>query len=165
MTGFLFIISILAGSASLWWGFSSVGLSFLINWVPLFGVLWLLAAWNGQRWVSWVGLVLYISLAALGLWLRLAPGWMFSAGIFAFAAWDLGSFRWRLKFIILRHERDHAERIHLAKLSVLMFFGLAFGAGSMWLRGVFTAEWGYFLSGVALLLLGQLIWGIRRASR
>lgn len=164
MTGILLIVSILTGSVTLWWGFSSAGLTFLVNWLPIFALAWIIASRNGQGWYSWLGLVLYLVLSATGLWIRLLPGWMFAAGTFAFAAWDLTHFHQRIKFIIIKHERTHSERIHISRLSLLVLVGLSSAEISMMLRGVNPAEWNYFVAGVILtgLLLIAYLYRIDR---
>ena len=162
MTRVALISSILIGIGSLAWGYSQIGLDAVTRWIIVLGAVWLITAWNGERWFSSLALVLVILASAFGLWFRFAPGWMFSGGIFALAAWDLARFRQRLIFLPAREDKRGMERRHLARLSLLSLIGMFIASITMFLRGAFTNEWGALLLIVTVLDLAQLIVWLRK---
>jgi hypothetical protein len=156
------ISSILIGIGSLAWGYSEIGLDAVARWIIILGVVWLVALWNSARWFSSFALVLVILASAFGLWFRFAPGWMFSGGIFALAAWDLARFRQRLIFLPAREDKRGMERRHIARLGLLSLVGIFIASITMLLRAAFTNEWKVLLVIVIVLNLAQLIVWFRK---
>lgn len=157
MTLFALVLSIIISAVSLAWGFFSVGLISAALWILIFGAGWLLAVWKNWDWVSSLGLLLAVIAAALGLWLKLPPGWMFSAGLFALFAWDMNDFYRRLRLIVKNENTYKMERRHIAKVSLLALAGLLLASITMLIRAQFTAEWAALLVLITLLGLAQLL--------
>ena len=162
MTLVALLSSIVISSVSLAWGFAQGGFTSLSVWILILGAGWLLAIWQDWRWYSSIALFLVTILAALGLWFGFIPGWMFAGGIFALVAWDMTDFRQRLRGMADDDDTRGLERRHLARISLLVFIGLAFASVAMLVRVQFTFEWSALLVIVALLGLGQLVGWFRR---
>lgn len=162
MTEFVLVASTVLSAGSLAWVFFEAGLNDFGRWILIFGVAWLVAQRVGWKWVSSVGLVLAVLLAATGLWFGLTPGWMFAGAIFALAAWDLTDFRDRLRFVAADDNARGMERRHLARISWLVLVGMALASITMILQVRFTIEWGALLVVVILIGLGQLVNWLRK---
>ncbi len=156
------VSSILLSAGSLAFVFFETGFNSFGVWILIFGVAWLFALWRGWGWFSTIGLFLAVMVSAMGLWLRLAPGWIFAGAIFALAAWDLTDFRERMRFVAADDNARGMERRHLARLTLLSLAGLALASVTMILRVRFTIEWGALLVIVILLGLSQLVGWFRR---
>ena len=162
MTLAALLSSVALASATLAWGFAQDGFASFSVWIVLLGLGWLLAIWQRWFWVSSFALVLFIILAALGLWFGFSPGWFFAGGVFALFAWDMTDFRQRLVLMGKRDDARGIERRHLLRVSLLALVGMALASAAMLLRGQFTFEWGVLLVAVALLGLGQLAGWFRK---
>ncbi len=156
MTLFALIFSVLISSVSLAWGFAQSGLTSIAIWLLMLGAFWLFAIWQRWEWASSVGLIIYVIAAALGLWLHLSPGWMFSGGLFALFAWDMQDFKRRLQFIVYDDNTKQMERRHIARVSLLALAGLTLASITMFVRAQFSMEWAALLAGITLLGLAQM---------
>jgi hypothetical protein len=148
--------------ASLAWGFAQQGFTSFETWIIILGVGWLFAIWQDWRWYSSAALLVSTILAALGLWFGFTPGWMFAGGIFALVAWDMTDFRQRLRGMADDDVTRGLERRHLARISLLVFIGMALASVAMQVRVQFTFEWNALLVIVTLLGLGQLVGWFRK---
>lgn len=158
MTLLALLTSIGLGTASLAWGYLGVGLPALARWLALFGVAWLIAAWQRWRWFAHVGLAAFFLAAALGLWfLNFPPGWMFGGAVCGLLAWDLTFFQYRQLFAATDEERLHVERRHLLRVSLLAILGFALASLAMILRLQFGFDWILLLAVVMTLSLSQVI--------
>ncbi|MCA1900401.1 MAG: hypothetical protein LDL50_06810 [Chloroflexi bacterium] len=162
MTLAALLLSVLLSSATLAWGFAQSGFASFSAWMIVFGLGWLLAVWQRWFWYSSLALILYIILAALGLWFGFSPGWLFAGGIFALFAWDMTEFRQRLVLMGKRDDARVVERRHLLRVSLLALTGMTLASIAMLLRGQFTFEWGALFVAVILLGLAQLAGWFRK---
>ncbi len=156
MTLLALLFSITVSAASLAWGFAERGFTTLGMWIAALGVMWIIAAWQNLDWASALGLLAAVSMSALGLWFRFAPGWMLASAIFALLAWDMTDFRSRLVFMPHDDNTRSAERRHIARASLLAFAGLALASIAMLAVRKFTLEWAALLSTVTMFTLAQL---------
>jgi hypothetical protein len=129
-----------------------------------FATLWLLGHRRGLKWIPSLGLLLFIGLTAIGLWLTLSTVLMLLGMIAALATWDLDSFLQRLEGAERVDQRNDLERRHLQRLLIvegagifLAFAGLSsdvsFGFGSALLLGL-----------LAIVGLSRTIGFLRRES-
>jgi hypothetical protein len=162
MTVIALVISIVLGVGSLAQGYANAGLDPFARWLLIFGMAWLFSQWRRWWWFSSVGLVIVILIAAMGLWLDLVPGWMFSGGIFGLVAWDLTDYRRRLRFAAVDDDQRDLERRHLVRLTLLAFTGLLLSSFAMLMRLQFSFEWAVLLVLVILLGLTQLVGWIKK---
>lgn len=153
---FALVLSVVVSVATLAWGFSLVGLTSFSMWMLILGAGWLLAVWQRWDWVSSLGLLIAVIAAALGLWLRVPPGWMFSSGLFALFAWDMNDFRQRSRLVVQDENARAIERRRLVRISLLALAGLFLASIAMLIRAQFTFEWAAFLALIVLLGLAQL---------
>jgi hypothetical protein len=160
------LLSIALGTGSLAWGYRLVGLTDFVRWIILFGVIWLVAVWQRWRWFATVGLILGFTAAALGLWfLNFSPGWMLAGAIGGLLAWDLTSFRERLRFVASDEERLAMEGRHLVRIVVLALFGFLLASLAMAIKLQFNFQWAVLLAVVAILgVIQLLLWFRRRGS-
>lgn len=162
MSLFALVCSIIISTGSLAWEYAGVGLHTVARWIIIFGAFWLFAYWQRWKWVSAVALFLSILFAIVGLWLRFPIGWLFSSAIFALVAWDMTELRTKLHFLTPREDPKGIERRHIARVSFLALGGLLVASlFILWWRQ-WTLEWGYFLLGVILLGMTQIIAWFRR---
>jgi hypothetical protein len=165
MTILALLISIIVGTASLSWGFAQAGVSWLVQWIILLGVVWIIATWRRWRWFAHLGLALFFVAAALGLWfLDFSPGWMFGGVICGLIAWDLTDFRYRQRFAATEEERRLVETRHLLRVSIVALLGFAVASLAMAAKLQFNFEWAGLLTIVIALGLSQIIRWFRRRS-
>ena len=151
----LFISTVLAAGAlalgygliGLWtWAVSAVGLGFL----------WLLGQQRGWGWAASVGLTLFVSAAAVGLWLDAGAGWMLVCVVAALSAWDLDQFTQRLNGVGRVERLRDLEQRHLQRLLIVAVLGLTLSVIALGIR----VEFGF---GAALLLGLLVVIGLSRA--
>lgn len=157
MTVIALAASIIISIGSLAMGFAVAGFVIFARWILIFGAVWLFTQWRSWSWFSSLGLFVSILLSAIGVWVGLPSGWMFSGSIFALCAWDMTDFRHRMRFIAIDDNARGMERRHIARISILSFIGLFLASFAMLIRVQFTFEWGVLLVFVILLGLGQLV--------
>ena len=93
MTVIALAASIIISIGSLAMGFAVAGFVIFARWILIFGAVWLFTQWRSWSWFSSLGLFVSILLSAIGVWVGLPSGWMFSGSIFALCAWDMTDFR------------------------------------------------------------------------
>lgn len=162
MTIVALVVGIILGTGSLSWGFAEVGWIAAVRWTILIGLVWLVSLRAGWRWFASVGLLSFVFLSAVGLWLHLSLGWMLAGSIFALFAWDMSDFRYRLIFLTPDSNTRAMERRHLARVSLLSILGLGIASLAMVTQLQFTFEWGVFLVAVVLVAMAQLVAWFRR---
>jgi hypothetical protein len=129
-----------------------------------FAALWLLGQRSGLKWVPSLGLLLFIGLTAIGLWLTLSAGLMLLGMIATLATWDLESFLQRMEGAERVDHRNDLERRHLRRLLMVeglgilltfaaLSFNVSFGFGSALLLGL-----------LAMVGLSRTIGFLRRES-
>ncbi len=165
MTVIALVSSIIISVGSLAWGYAGAGFAIFVQWILIFGMMWLFTQWQGWGWFSSLALFFVIFMSALGLWFGFTPGWMFSSSIFALFAWDMTDFRRRIRSMAVDDNLLGMERRHIARVSLLSFAGLLLASVTMLVRVQFTFEWGALLVLVVLLGLSQLVGWFRRQSK
>jgi len=156
------LFSIVICSTSFAWGFAERGFTSFSIWILIFGAGWLFTLWQGWKWYSSFALLMATIVAAFGLSLGFAPGWMFAGAIFALFAWDMTYFRQRLHLMARGDDTRGIERRHLLRITLLTLAGLFLASITMFVRVQFTFEWGALLVIVILLGLGQLVGWLKR---
>jgi hypothetical protein len=161
MSYFFFVISVLMGVGSLAYAYAVV--------VPIsrgllvLGALWLFAGRRYWTWFSTIMLLLLVTLAGIGLWFGLSPGWMISGALGGLMAWDLTDFMRRLRFAPLMDDTRELERRHLTRLTIVALAGAFLASIAMLVRLEFTFEWVMLLTLVAVLGVTQLVAWLRRS--
>lgn len=162
MSYFAFVIAVLIGIGSMAYALGSLGFDPLMRGLIAFGAFWLFAGWRRWTWVSMIGILLLVALAALGLWFEIAPGWMISSALGGLMAWDLADFMRRLRFAYQKDDKRALEYRHLTRLTIVAVAGAALASLAMNAHVGFTFEWGIVLTLIAVLGLTQLVAWLRR---
>jgi len=155
------ILSIIFSAGCLAWGYAEAGANSYSIWIGSLGLLWLVSLRARLKWFSSFVLVAYTLIAMLGLWLNLTVGWMFGGAIFALLAWDMDEFQLKLNDMPAGEDLKGMARRHLARVSLLTMVGLLVATLLMSLRGQAPLGWKFFLSGVTVLGLSQIIGWLR----
>lgn len=164
MIYFAFVIAVLIGVGSIAFAYDGMGFDTLARWLVGFGAFWLFAGWKRWTWVSIIGILLLVALAAFGLWFDLSPGWMISGALGGLMAWDLADFKRRLRFVPAGDDIRGLERRHLARLTIVAVAGAILASIAIYARVGFTFEWGIVLTLIAVLGLTQLVAWLRRGG-
>jgi len=164
MSYFAFVIGVFIGVGSMAYAYGSLGFSTLVRVLLAFGVFWLFAGWKRWTWVSSIGILLLVILAAFGLWFEFSPGWMISGALGGLMAWDLADFMRRLRFVPLGDDIRGLERRHLTRLTIVAVAGAILASFAMYAHVGFTFEWGVVLTLIAVLGLTQLVAWLRREN-
>jgi len=162
MSYFAFVIGVLIGIGSMAYVLGSLGFDTLVRGLIAFGIFWLFAGWKRWTWVSTLGILLLVGLAALGLWFEIAPGWMISSALGGLMAWDLADFMRRLRFVPSGDDVRGLERRHLLRLTIVAVAGAILASFAMYARVGFTFEWWVVLTLIAVLGLTQVVAWLRR---
>lgn len=128
----------------------------------ILGVIWLFAGRKHWTWFSTIMLLFLVTLAGIGLWFGLSPGWMISGALGGLMAWDLTDFMRRLRFAPLMDDTRELERRHLTRLTIVALAGVFLASIAMLVRVEFTFEWVMLLTLVAVLGVTQLVAWLRK---
>jgi hypothetical protein len=161
MSYFVFVISVLMGVGSLAYAYAVV--VSLSRGLLVLGAIWLFAGRRSWTWFSTIMLLLLVTLAGIGLWFGLSPGWMISGALGGLMAWDLTDFMRRLRFAPLMDDTRELERRHLTRLTIVALAGVFLASIAMLVRLEFTFEWVMLLTLVAVLGVTQLVAWLRRS--
>jgi hypothetical protein len=128
MTVIAMVLSITLGTASLAVGYSQAGITRLIPWLTLLGIVWILSHWRKYYWVSSLAFFLTLLGAGYGVWKDLPTIWMLLGALGGLLGWDLSDFARRLSYAAPTDDIVGMERRHLARVGVVaaLGFGLAF---------------------------------------
>jgi hypothetical protein len=130
----------------------------------LIGFFWLIGQRRHWVWTASLGLILFIGMAAFGIWLELPAVLMLCGAVATLAAWDLDDFSMRLQ----RAKRVEGERqlvrSHLWRLLMVSALGLLLGGIALGVTVTFGFWWALLLGLVAILGLGRTIGLLRRES-
>jgi hypothetical protein len=145
------------------------GLGGLWTWMPIIvalALLWLIGHWRGWGWTSSLGLVFTATVAAAGLLLGVAAGWMLLGLVAALAAWALDSFRQRLRSVesVAVQARRDLERRHIQRLLAVAGLGLLLAAVVLGIKLELKFGVVLLLGLLAILGLGQTIGFLNRQS-
>jgi hypothetical protein len=163
MSYFAFVVSVLMGMGSLAYVYAGTGLAPFVRWFLILGALWLFAGRKCWTWFSTMLLLLLVTLAGIGLWFGLSPGWMISGALGGLMAWDLTDFMRRLRFAPLMDDTRELERRHLTRLTIVALVGVSLASIAIFVRLEFTFAWGVVLTLVAVLGITQLVAWLRRS--
>jgi hypothetical protein len=124
--------------------------------VLLLGALWLGGEWRGWSWAAAAGLAGCVGVAAVGMWLDLAAGWMLVGLVSALSAWDLSAFASWLERVQSAEKAQMLLREHLRRLLVVDVVGVLLAGAALFIR---------LRLGLALMLLlaTVLFLGVSRA--
>jgi hypothetical protein len=144
-----------------------VGYSLRGQWLGAFsvlgcGLIWLSGHYWNWRWFPPIALIIFIALAAYGVWLEVSIVWMLLAVIGTLAAWDLARFSERLAQTSNSADQAALEQIHLRRLQLTAGLGLLLGAAAMAIQFQLNLVWAVLLS---LLMVISLSWSIRLIQR
>jgi hypothetical protein len=119
------------------------------------GGLWLLGYWRGWAWMASVGLIGFVGISAIGLWLGLDAGWMVGGLVAALCAWDLHHFALSLQRVGRIENERALEQRHLLRLLAVAGLGLVLAVVALRIEIRLT-----FLQALLLGLL--VVWGLSR---
>jgi hypothetical protein len=134
--------------------------------LPILGLaaLWYLGQRRGLKWVTQFELLLFVGLAAIGLWQKLAFGWMLLGIIAALAAWDLEGFHQRMEGVDRVDHREGLERKYLQRLLIIEGFGALLAVAAVSLSVSFSFGSALLLGLLAVVGLSRTIGFLRRES-
>jgi hypothetical protein len=146
---------IVVASVALLLGYALGGLGLWAAAALLVGGFWLLGVHRSWRWSASVNLALLVAMAAAGVALGSAPGWMLVGLVAALMAWDL------CHFLSLLHSAqqvvaiERLEQDHLRRLAIAAGLGLVLAALALLVRN----RLGFW----AVVLLGLVgLWSLSR---
>jgi hypothetical protein len=154
---------IIACGLLLGWAWAAAGHPVLAPWIILAGLLWIFL---GGRWapMAYLGLVLALSAAAVGMLLRVSPPLLLLASIFALAAWDLDYLGQRLSLAARQDDLRGLETRHYVKLGGVLACAAALGLAADLVPGVhITFEVAAGLAILAAWGLAYLVVRLRKA--
>lgn len=134
--------------------------------LPILGLaaLWLLAERRGLKWLTSLELLLYVGLAAIGLWQQLAFGLMLLGIIAALATWDMENFHQRMKDVERVDHREGLERKYLQRLLIVEGSGALLAVAAVNLSVTFSFGSALLLGLLAVVGLSRTIGYLRRES-
>ncbi len=118
------IISLLVGCGALVSAYSQTALEDGARFLWILGIIWLIAFWRRWRWFAAVGLLIFIALAAYGLWISLPPGLMILGALGGLLSWDLQELTRRLHYALRTEDVRALEKRHIGRLLIVAGFGL-----------------------------------------
>ena len=119
----------------------------------LIGSLWTWGLLRFKERMPRFGMILLTLLAIIGVFKELPFGWMLAGALNALLSYDLSNFYQRLRFASETEDKKTLQRVHLTRLSIITFLGLALSTSAMLWKAKFSFEWAIFL-----MLVG--VWGI-----
>jgi hypothetical protein len=127
------------------------------------GCLWLVGLWRGWHGTDALGLVGFVSLAAVGVWLMLAAPILLVSVVAALAAWDAQRFAQRLWEA--EHVRGETElvRSHLQRLFWVCGSGCVLGEIALGVRVPLGFTWALLLGALAIVGLSRAIRWLNRS--
>lgn len=118
------VLSIIAGTLSLAYGYSQEGYASPALWIALLGLAWLFAEWKRLYWFASVALLLVVFAAGFGVWQEFTLVWMFLGALGGLLGWDLSDFAHRLRYAAPTDNVADVERRHLARVGIVTVLGL-----------------------------------------
>jgi len=158
-----FILSVMAGTSALAYGYSQAGFSDPARWLVLLGIAWLLAHWRKYYWFSSAALFITIIAAGFGVWSEFPTIWMLLGALGGLLGWDLSDFAMRLSFASPMDDVVGMERRHLGRVGIVAALGFGLALLSLFIhirRLAFEVAVGLVL--LAALGLTRLVMGLRR---
>jgi hypothetical protein len=107
-------------------------------------------------------LLLFIGLAAWGVWQRLPTWLMLGAVFFTLIAWDLSQFSNRMMVVIDDATAARLERVHLSRLGIALSFSLLLGGAALFVHIQLDIGWALVLGMLAMIGLNRFVRGLSR---
>jgi hypothetical protein len=145
-------LSISLSVALVTWGFFAYGFATQALGLVIFGIAWII----GQirwAWIASLGLSVVTLAAVLGIFYNLPISLMAGGALFAFIAWDLAEFHFRLKKAAKEDYIGAFEGRHFTRLGFILIAGFGVVLFSRFFRVRFNFE-------IAALLVLAGVWGI-----
>ena len=145
-------LSISLSIALVAWGFYANGYTTQAVGFVIFGFAWII----GQirwAWIASLGLAVVTFAAVMGIFYNLPISLMSAGALFAFIAWDLAEFHFRLKKAAKEDSIAMLERRHFARLGLILIVGCGVILITRFLRVRLNFE-------IAALLVLAGVWGI-----
>lgn len=149
-------VSLVLATFSLAYGYWTAGHQIVVWWITVLGGLWLISHWRKWRWIPTPVIIIFLLLAAVGVWFELHPGWMFNGAAFALIAYDLGEFQLTVKNLPAREDVPGRTRRRILRISLLVGLGLSLISLLLLFTDKFSPDWGLFLVVAALLASLQI---------
>jgi len=119
------------------------------------GALWLVGVVRGWDWMGAFSFVSLMSLAALGMWLRIAPMLMLVGAVAALIAWDLDGLGRRMRSARRVEGGATLVRAHLQRLAAVAGLGLLLGGIALGIHIRLSFGWALVLGLLAILGLSR----------
>jgi hypothetical protein len=164
MTRKIWYVSLGGATCALVAGYAMGGLWTWTLFILGLAALWLLGQRRGLKWVTSLELLLYIGLAAVGLWQQLTFSLMLLGIIAALAAWDIESFHQRMEGIERVDQREGLERKYLQRLLIVDGAGALLAVAAVSFTVSFSFGSALLLGLLAVVGLSRTIRYLRRES-
>ncbi|HEY46721.1 MAG: hypothetical protein AMJ88_08215 [Anaerolineae bacterium SM23_ 63] len=131
--------------------------------LPILGLA-VLRLLGQPKWVTSLELLLFVGLAAIGLWQGLPFGLMLLGMIAALIAWDIESFHQRMEVAERVDYREALERKYLQRLLIIEGSGALLAVAAVSLTVTFSFGSALLLGLLAVIGLSRTIGFLRRES-
>lgn len=158
------ILSIMAASGSLVWGWWLGGMEGAARALAAAGALWLISEWRRWRWFGSLALLVFIAAAAYGLWLGLPSSLMLIGAVGALLGWDLSAFQTRMRRASPHDDVSGMERRHLGRVSIVAALSLVIAGVAAYVRVRLPFEVAVGLTILGALGLTRLVMWIQREN-
>jgi hypothetical protein len=152
ITAAVLYLSISLSIAFVAWGFYINGFTAQAVGLVIFGLAWII----GQikwAWIASLGLAVVTMAVVMGIFYNL-PIWLMTGGaLFAFIAWDLAEFHFRVKKAAKEDSIATLERLHFTRLGLILLVGCGIILLTRFLRVHINFE-------ISALLVLAGVWGI-----
>ena len=162
MAAKLLFISTIIAMGALALGYGLIGLWTWAVFIVVLGFLWLFGQWRGWDWMASVGLTLFVSAAAFGLWMGVGVGWMLVGVVAALSAWDLDHFVQRLNGVGRVTKVRDLEQRHLQRLLIVDVSGLMLSVVALGIKVEFGLVTAMLLGLLVILGLSRMVGFLRR---
>jgi hypothetical protein len=162
MTAKLLLVSTIIAMGALALGYGLIGLWVWTMFIVTLGLVWLIGQRRDWGWMASVGLVLFVSTAAFGLWLGAGTGWMLIGVVAALSAWDLDHFTQRLSGAGRVESARDLERRHLQRLLTVDVSGLVLAIVALGIKVEFGLGTATLLGLLVILGLSRMVGFLRR---
>jgi hypothetical protein len=127
------------------------------------GLVWLAGQRRGWGWLVSLGLVIFVGLAALGLYSGVVSLWILLATLGALSAWDLAYFARRLEQTPNVDGAAAMKQTHFRRLQIVVGVGLLLGLAALSWQPQLTFSQAVLLGLLMVLSLSWVVGFIRRA--
>ncbi len=126
------------------------------------GVIWLFSVWRNFQELISTGLIVFIGVAAWGIYQELSTIWMLIAVVVSLVAWDLARFSQRIAYAEPFAEGAVVQQAHLQRLAMVGGLGLLLGGLALGLQFQLNFGWAVLLGLVMVISLAWVVGRIRR---